>query len=64
MYRSLDQSDFDFEEDMSHINLKRTDGKKELKGNAKKKTTSLDVVLSNMAKHKKLDNMLCEKLDS
>ncbi|KAF0767372.1 Uncharacterized protein FWK35_00003518 [Aphis craccivora] len=61
---SLDQSDFDFQEDISHMNLNRMDGKKELKGSAKKKTTSLDAVLSNMARHQKLDNMLDEKFDS
>jgi len=46
------------------MNLNRMDGKKELKGSAKKKTTSLDAVLSNMARHQKLDNMLDEKFDS
>lgn len=59
----MDQSDFDFEEDISQMNLNRLDGRKELKGSAKKKTTSLDAVLSNMARHQKLDNML-EKFDS
>lgn len=63
-FRSLDQSDFDFQEYISHMNLNRMDGKKELKGSAKKKTTSLDAVLSNMARHQKLDNMLDEKFDS
>lgn len=64
LHRSLDQSNFDFEEDTSHMNLNRMDGKKELKGSAKKKTTSLNAVLSNMARHQKLDNMLDEKFDS
>ncbi|XP_050434409.1 uncharacterized protein LOC126841795 [Adelges cooleyi] len=61
---SMDQSDFDFEDEMSNMNLTRLDCKKELKGSAKKKTTSLDAVLSNMARHQKLDNMLDEKFDS
>ncbi|XP_050546615.1 uncharacterized protein LOC126908511 isoform X6 [Daktulosphaira vitifoliae] len=61
---SIDQSDFDFEDEMSNMNLTRLEGKKELKGSAKKKTTSLDAVLSNMVRHQKMDNMLDEKFDS
>ncbi|XP_025424500.1 uncharacterized protein LOC112693574 isoform X3 [Sipha flava] len=61
---SLDQSDFNFQEDISHIDLNRKDGKKELKGSAKKRTTSFNTVLSNMARHQKLDNMSDEKFDS
>lgn len=60
----MDESDFNFEEDISHIDLNRKEGKKELKGSARKRTTSFDTVLSNMARHQKLDSMPDEKLDS
>uniref|UniRef100_A0A1B6CU17 PAXIP1-associated glutamate-rich protein 1 n=1 Tax=Clastoptera arizonana TaxID=38151 RepID=A0A1B6CU17_9HEMI len=52
------KSDFDFEEDMAQLRLSvRKSGSIEPRGSAKKKTTSLDAILSNMARHRKLDMM-------
>lgn len=51
-----EKSDFDFMDDMSAPRLPvRRDGEASLKGSAKKKTTSLDGILSNMRRHWKLD---------
>ncbi|XP_045462531.1 uncharacterized protein LOC123672474 [Harmonia axyridis] len=46
------KSDFDFMDEMGTPKLKiRNKGEETLKGSAKKKTTSLDGVLSNMRRH-------------
>ncbi|XP_065205617.1 PAXIP1-associated glutamate-rich protein 1 [Planococcus citri] len=55
----INNSDFDFQEEMNHLNLRPT-GDNQLKGSAKKKTTTFDAILSNMARHRKLDNMANE----
>lgn len=53
-----EKSDFDFEDDMAQLRLSvRKSGNVEPRGSAKKKTTSLDAILSNMARHRKLDMM-------
>ncbi|XP_018335584.1 PAXIP1-associated glutamate-rich protein 1A [Agrilus planipennis] len=50
-----DKSDFDFMDEVQSPKLKmRKDGEDALRGSAKKKTTSLDGVLSNMRRHKLL----------
>nr|XP_023019702.1 PAXIP1-associated glutamate-rich protein 1 [Leptinotarsa decemlineata] len=47
-----EQSDFDFMDEVSSPKLKiRNKGEETLKGSAKKKTASLDGVLSNMRRH-------------
>lgn len=48
---------FDFQEDIKNTNLSFTNGKKELRGSARKKTTTFKAVISNMARHQKLDSM-------
>lgn len=51
-----EKSDFDFMDEMNAPKLKvRREGDSALKGSAKKKTTSLDGILSNMRRHWKLD---------
>lgn len=51
-FRVVDKSDFDFMDEVTLPKLKiRKDGEDALKGSAKKKTTSLDGVLSNMRRH-------------
>lgn len=60
----MNKSDFDFQEEMSHLNLAvRPAGDNTPKGSAKKKTTTFDAVLSNMARHRKL-NMLPDNSNS
>lgn len=59
-FRQMDKSDFDFQEEMSHLNLAvRPTGDNTPKGSAKKKTTTFDAILSNMARHRKL-NMISD----
>lgn len=51
-----EKSDFDFMDEMSSPKLPvRREGEGALKGSAKKKTTSLDGVLSNMRRHRRLE---------
>ncbi|XP_044739357.1 PAXIP1-associated glutamate-rich protein 1-like [Chrysoperla carnea] len=53
-----EKDDFDFMDEMSSPSLRvRREGEIELKGSAKKKTTSLDGVLSNMRRHWRLAQM-------
>lgn len=53
-----DKSDFDFKDEMSQLRLSvRPAENVGPRGSAKKKTTSLDAILSNMARHRKLDMM-------
>jgi len=52
----MDKSDFDFQEEMSQLNLAvRPTSDNTPKGSAKKKTTTFDAILSNMARHRKLN---------
>lgn len=56
-----EKSDFDFMDEMSTPRLPvRRDGDVGLKGSAKKKTTSLDGVLSNMRRHWQLDQQMTD----
>uniref|UniRef100_A0A1B6JE64 PAXIP1-associated glutamate-rich protein 1 n=1 Tax=Homalodisca liturata TaxID=320908 RepID=A0A1B6JE64_9HEMI len=57
-----EKSDFDFQDEMTSMKLSskaiRPAGSDAgPRGSAKKKTTSLDAILSNMARHRKLDMM-------
>ncbi|GLH11230.1 hypothetical protein R5R35_004727 [Gryllus longicercus] len=53
-----EKSDFDFMDEMSSPKLPvRRGGEGGPKGSAKKKTTSLDDVLSNMRRHRKLEQL-------
>ncbi|XP_065162095.1 PAXIP1-associated glutamate-rich protein 1-like [Atheta coriaria] len=55
----VDKSDFDFMDEVTLPKLKiRKDGEDALKGSAKKKTTSLDGVLSNMRRHNLLPSAI------
>lgn len=58
--RQMDKSDFDFQEEMSHLNLAvRPTGDCTPKGSAKKKTTTFHAVLSNFVRHRK-QNMITD----
>lgn len=58
-FRVVDKSDFDFMDEVTLPKLKiRKDGEDALKGSAKKKTTSLDGVLSNMRRHNLLPSAI------
>lgn len=54
-----ENTDFDFKDEMSQLrlNVRPTGEYVGPRGSAKKKTTSLDAILSNMARHRKLDMM-------
>lgn len=53
-----EKSDFDFMDEVSNLRLRvRRDGEDTLRGSAKKKTTSFDGILSNMIRHKRLEQM-------
>lgn len=54
-----ENTDFDFKDEMSQLRLSVRPTGEHLgpRGSAKKKTTSLDAILSNMARHRKLDMM-------
>lgn len=57
-----EKSDFEFKDEMASLKISskaiRPSGTDSgLRGSAKKKTTSLDAILSNMARHRKLDMM-------
>lgn len=53
-----EKSDFDFMDEMSSLRLRvRRDGEDTLRGSAKKKTTSFDGILSNMIRHKRIEQM-------
>lgn len=53
-----EKSDFDFMDEMSSLRLRvRRDGEHTLRGSAKKKTTSFDGILSNMIRHKRIEQM-------
>lgn len=57
-----EKSDFEFQDEMANLKLsskaiRPAGADSGPKGSAKKKTTSLDAILSNMARHRKLDMM-------
>lgn len=53
-----EKSDFDFMDEVSSLHLRvRRDGEDTLRGSAKKKTTSFDGILSNMIRHKRIEQM-------
>ncbi|GBP84723.1 PAXIP1-associated glutamate-rich protein 1 [Eumeta japonica] len=53
-----ERSDFDFMEEVNSLRLRvRRDGEDALRGSAKKKTTSFDGILSNIIRHKKIEQM-------
>ncbi|KAJ8734392.1 hypothetical protein PYW07_014943 [Mythimna separata] len=53
-----DKSDFDFMDEVSSLRLRvRSKGEDTLRGSAKKKTTSFDGILSNMIRHKRIEQM-------
>lgn len=57
--REEENTDFDFKDEMSQLRLNVRPAGEHIgpRGSAKKKTTSLDAILSNMARHRKLDMM-------
>lgn len=53
-----EKSDFDFMDEVSSLRLRvRREGEDTLRGSAKKKTTSFDGILSNMIRHKRIEEM-------
>lgn len=57
-FRQEEKSDFDFMDEMSAPKFTpRRTGEGGPKGSAKKKTTSLDGILSNIRRHRKLEEM-------
>ncbi|XP_047534070.1 PAXIP1-associated glutamate-rich protein 1A [Vanessa atalanta] len=51
-----EKSDFDFMDEVSSLRLRvRREGEDTLRGSAKKKTTSFDGILSNMIRHKRIE---------
>ncbi|KAG7301958.1 hypothetical protein JYU34_013402 [Plutella xylostella] len=53
-----EKSDFDFMDEVSSLRLRvRREGEDTLRGSAKKKTTSFDGILSNMIRHKRIEQM-------
>ncbi|KAM3956600.1 PTIP binding protein Pa1 [Aphomia sociella] len=53
-----EKSDFDFMDEVNSLNLRvRKEGEDTLRGSAKKKTTSFDKILSNMIRHKRIEQM-------
>ncbi|XP_047037225.1 PAXIP1-associated glutamate-rich protein 1A [Helicoverpa zea] len=53
-----EKSDFDFMDEVSSLRLRvRSKGEDTLRGSAKKKTTSFDGILSNMIRHKRIEQM-------
>ncbi|CAG4927793.1 PAXIP1-associated glutamate-rich protein 1A [Colias croceus] len=55
-----EKSDFDFMDEMVHNSLHlrvRREGEDTLRGSAKKKTTSFDGILSNMIRHKRIEQL-------
>ncbi|KAI8429390.1 hypothetical protein MSG28_000033 [Choristoneura fumiferana] len=53
-----EKSDFDFMDEMSSLRLRvRREGEDTLRGSAKKKTTSFDGILSNLIRHKRIEQM-------
>ncbi|XP_054280469.1 PAXIP1-associated glutamate-rich protein 1 [Macrosteles quadrilineatus] len=61
-HRPEEKSDFDFQDEMSNLKLsakaiRPVGSEAGPRGSAKKKTVSLDAILSNMARHRKLDMM-------
>ncbi|XP_026764257.2 PAXIP1-associated glutamate-rich protein 1 [Galleria mellonella] len=53
-----EKSDFDFMDEVNSLNLRvRREGEDTLRGSAKKKTTSFDGILSNMIRHKRIEQM-------
>ena len=57
-FRQEEKSDFDFMDEMSTPKFTpRRTGEGGPKGSAKKKTTSLDGILSNIRRHRKLEEM-------
>ncbi|CAK1548002.1 unnamed protein product [Leptosia nina] len=53
-----EKSDFDFMDEMGSLHLRvRREGEDTLRGSAKKKTTSFDGILSNMIRHKRIEQL-------
>lgn len=53
-----EKSDFDFMDEVSSLRLRvRREGENTLRGSAKKKTTSFDGILSNIFRHKRIEQM-------
>lgn len=53
-----EKSNFDFMDEVSSLRLRvRREGEDTLRGSAKKKTTSFDGILSNMIRHKRIEQM-------
>ncbi|XP_059051393.1 PAXIP1-associated glutamate-rich protein 1 [Achroia grisella] len=53
-----EKSDFDFMDEVNSLKLRvRREGEDTLRGSAKKKTTSFDGILSNMIRHKRIEQM-------
>ncbi|VVC87013.1 unnamed protein product [Leptidea sinapis] len=53
-----EKSDFDFMDEVSSLRLRvRREGEDTLRGSAKKKTTSFDGILSNMIRHKRIEQL-------
>lgn len=53
-----EKSDFDFMDEVNSLRLRvRREGEDTLRGSAKKKTTSFDGILSNMIRHKRIEQM-------
>ncbi|XP_063395110.1 PAXIP1-associated glutamate-rich protein 1-like [Cydia fagiglandana] len=53
-----EKSDFDFMDEVSSLRLRvRREGEDTLRGSAKKKTTSFDGILSNLIRHKRIEQM-------
>lgn len=53
-----EKSDFDFMDEVNSLRLRvRREGEDTLRGSAKKKTTSFDGILSNMIRHKRIEQL-------
>lgn len=53
-----EKSDFDFMDEVSSLRLRvRREGEDTLRGSAKKKTTSFDGILSNLIRHKRIEQL-------
>ncbi|CAH4035214.1 unnamed protein product [Pieris brassicae] len=53
-----EKSDFDFMDEMGSLHLRvRREGEDTLRGSAKKKTTSFNGILSNMIRHKRIEQL-------
>lgn len=60
---TIDDGDFEFEDELNQLNLSSVRRTTTPKGSAKKMTTSLQSILSNIARHRKLDMLEDESAD-